>query len=100
MRRTRRRASRRARESCWPSSPVGTHRLERWSWRPRPTPALLALSGKRNPCPGKLGVIEQGALADVLLVDGDRIADIRLVEDPANNLVVVVKNGKIFRNAL
>jgi imidazolonepropionase-like amidohydrolase len=30
---------------------------------------LLALSGKRNPYPGKLGVVEQGALADLLLVD-------------------------------
>ena len=28
---------------------------------------LLALSGKRNPYPGKLGVVEQGALADLLL---------------------------------
>jgi imidazolonepropionase-like amidohydrolase len=31
---------------------------------------LLALCGKRNPYPGKLGVIEEGALADLLLVDG------------------------------
>jgi len=32
---------------------------------------LLALSGPCNPYPGKIGVIEQGALADLLLVDGD-----------------------------
>src|SRR5262249_33754040 len=32
---------------------------------------LLELSGKRNPYPGKLGVVEEGALADLLLVDGD-----------------------------
>ncbi|MCK7499305.1 MAG: hypothetical protein MZW92_59260 [Comamonadaceae bacterium] len=32
---------------------------------------LLALSGPRNPYPGKLGVVEEGALADLLLVDGD-----------------------------
>jgi imidazolonepropionase-like amidohydrolase len=32
---------------------------------------LLALSGKRNPYPGKLGVVEQGALADLLLTEGD-----------------------------
>lgn len=37
---------------------------------------LLAMSGPRNPYPGKLGVIEQGALADLLLVDGDPIANI------------------------
>jgi imidazolonepropionase-like amidohydrolase len=61
---------------------------------------LLALSGKRNPYPGKLGVIEHGALADVLLVDGDPIANIKLIEDPAKNFVVIVKDGKIFKNTL
>jgi imidazolonepropionase-like amidohydrolase len=61
---------------------------------------LLRLSGERNPYPGKLGVIEQGALADLLLVDGDPIANIKLIEDPAKNFVVIVKDGKIFKNAL
>ena len=61
---------------------------------------LLALSGKRNPYPGKLGVVEQGALADVLLVDGDPIANIKLIEDPAKNFVVIMKDGKIFKNIL
>jgi imidazolonepropionase-like amidohydrolase len=61
---------------------------------------LLALSGKRNPYPGKLGVVEQGALADVLLVDGDPIANIKLIEDPAKNFVVIIKDGKIFKNTL
>jgi imidazolonepropionase-like amidohydrolase len=61
---------------------------------------LLALSGERNPYPGKLGVIEQGALADLLLVDGDPIANIKLIEEPAKNFVVIVKDGKIFKNAL
>jgi imidazolonepropionase-like amidohydrolase len=61
---------------------------------------LLALSGKRNPYLGKLGVIEHGALADVLLVDGDPIANIKLIEDPAKNFVVIMKDGKIFKNTL
>jgi imidazolonepropionase-like amidohydrolase len=61
---------------------------------------LLAMSGERNPYPGKLGVIEQGALADLLLVDGDPIADITLIEDPAKNLVVIMKDGKIYKNIL
>lgn len=60
---------------------------------------LLALSGERNPYPGKLGVVEQGALADLLLVDGDPIANIKLIEEPAN-LVVIMKDGKIFKNTL
>jgi imidazolonepropionase-like amidohydrolase len=61
---------------------------------------LLAMSGKRNPYPGKLGVVEQGALADLLLVDGDPIADIKLLEDPAKNLVVIMKDGRIFKDTL
>ena len=56
---------------------------------------LLAMSGKRNPYPGKLGVIEEGALADLLLVDGDPIADIKLIEDPAKNFVVIMKDGDL-----
>jgi imidazolonepropionase-like amidohydrolase len=61
---------------------------------------LLALSGERNPYPGKLGVVEQGALADLLLVDGDPIANIKLIEEPAKNFVVIMKDGKIFKNTL
>jgi imidazolonepropionase-like amidohydrolase len=61
---------------------------------------LLAMSGKRNPYPGKLGVVEEGALADLLLVDGDPIADIKLIVDPAKNLVVIMKDGKIYKNTL
>jgi imidazolonepropionase-like amidohydrolase len=59
---------------------------------------LLALSGPRNPYPGKLGVVEEGALADLLLVDGDPLADIGLLEDPARNLLVIMKDGKIYKN--
>jgi len=61
---------------------------------------LLALSGKRNPYPGKLGVVEEGALADLLLVDGDPIANIKLIEDPEKNLVIIMKDGNIYKNAL
>src|SRR5215831_12066400 len=52
---------------------------------------LLALSGKRNPYPGKLGVVEEGALADLLLVDGDPLKNIKLIADPAKNFVVIMK---------
>jgi imidazolonepropionase-like amidohydrolase len=61
---------------------------------------LLALCGKRNPYPGKLGVVEEGALADLVLVDGDPLANIRLIEDPVKNFVVIMKDGKIFKNTL
>jgi imidazolonepropionase-like amidohydrolase len=61
---------------------------------------LLALSGNRNPYPGKLGVVEQGALADLLLVDGDPITDIKLIEHPEKSLLVIMKDGRIYKNAL
>jgi imidazolonepropionase-like amidohydrolase len=61
---------------------------------------LLALSGPRNPYPGKLGVVEEGALADLLLVDGDPVANIKLIEDPAKNFVVIMKDGTIHKNTL
>jgi imidazolonepropionase-like amidohydrolase len=61
---------------------------------------LLALSGKRSPYPGKLGVVEEGALADLLLVDGNPIANINLVADPDKNFVVIMKDGKIYKNIL
>jgi imidazolonepropionase-like amidohydrolase len=59
---------------------------------------LLALSGPRNPYAGRLGVVEPGALADLLLVDGDPIADIELLADPGRNLLVVMKDGRVHKD--
>ena len=61
---------------------------------------LLAMSGPRNPYPGRLGVVEEGALADLLLVDGDPTADIGLIANPEKNLVVIMKGGRIYKNTL
>jgi imidazolonepropionase-like amidohydrolase len=61
---------------------------------------LLALSGPRNPYPGKLGVVQEGAYADLLLVDGDPIASIKLIADPDTHFVLIMKDGKIYKNAL
>jgi imidazolonepropionase-like amidohydrolase len=60
---------------------------------------LLELSGKRNPYPGRLGVVEQDALADLLLVDGNPLDNINLVANP-DNFLVIMKDGKIFKNSL
>lgn len=60
---------------------------------------LLQLTGLRNPYPGKLGVVEDGALADLLLVDGDPIENINLVANPTN-FVIIMKAGKIYKNTL
>ena len=59
---------------------------------------LLALSGLRSPYAGKLGVVQEGALADLLLVDGDPLQNIKLIEDPAKNFLVIMKDGKIHKN--
>ncbi|HSO45527.1 MAG TPA: amidohydrolase family protein [Rhodoferax sp.] len=61
---------------------------------------LLALSGLRSPYPGKLGVIQEGALADLLLVDGDPIANIKLIEDPAKNFLIIMKDGRLVKNMI
>lgn len=61
---------------------------------------LLALSGPRNPYPGMLGVVAEGALADLLLVDGDPTTDIRLVADPAKNFLVIMKDGRIYKDSV
>jgi|SRR5271163_3839397 len=49
---------------------------------------------------GKLDVVEEGALADLLLVQGDPIANIKLIDDPATNFVVIMKGGKIHKPSL
>ncbi len=61
---------------------------------------LLSLSGPRNPYPGRLGVVGEGALADLLVVDGDPIENINLIENPAKNFVIIMKDGKIYKDAL
>lgn len=61
---------------------------------------LLAMSGLGNPYPGKLGVVAEGALADLLLVDGNPLDDIRLIEDPERNFVVIMKDGTVHKNTL
>jgi imidazolonepropionase-like amidohydrolase len=43
-------------------------------------------------------VVEEGALADLLLVDGNPIENIKLIEDPARNFLVIMKDGKIHKN--
>lgn len=61
---------------------------------------LMALSGFINPYPGKLGVVEEGALADLLLVDGDPLENIKLIEDPEKNFRIIMKDGRIYKNTM
>ncbi len=62
---------------------------------------LLALSGKRHPYPdGKLGVIEEGAYADILIVEGNPLRDVTLLSNPEKNIRLIMKDGKIYKNTL
>ncbi len=61
---------------------------------------LLGLSGPRNPYPGKLGVLEEGAYADMLLVDGNPLDNLALLATPETSLLIVMKDGRIHKNTL
>jgi imidazolonepropionase-like amidohydrolase len=61
---------------------------------------LPALSGPRNPYPGKPGVVEEGAYADLLLFDGDPTIDLALIGDPEKNFRIIMKDGRIRKNPL
>ena len=50
--------------------------------------------------PGKLGVVEEGALAELLLVDGNPLESIKLIEDPDKKFLVIMKDGTIYKNRL
>lgn len=62
--------------------------------------ALLELTGERNPYRKPLGVVAEGALADLLLVDGDPTADLSLIKRPESSFVLIMKNGRIYKNLL
>lgn len=62
--------------------------------------ALLALAGPRTPYPGRVGVIEPEAMADLLLVEGNPLQDITLIIDPKKNFRVIMKDGRIHKNDL
>lgn len=61
---------------------------------------LLQLSGPRDPYPGTLGVVEKGALADLILVDGDPLSNIQLLATPAKSFLVIMKDGKIYKDVV
>jgi imidazolonepropionase-like amidohydrolase len=73
---------------------------------------LAALTGRTNPYPGKLGVIEEGALADILIVDGNPLEDITMIganskyldaeqrEKGIETIRMIMKDGKVYKNTL
>jgi len=61
---------------------------------------LLALSGNRSPYIGKIGVIETGALADLILIDGNPLKNIDLIAETDEKFLVIIKDGIIYKNKL
>ncbi len=62
---------------------------------------LLALSNRRNPYPdAKLGLIEKGAYADIIIVEGNPLKDVTLLGKPAKNIKLIMKDGKVYKNTL
>lgn len=59
---------------------------------------ILNMSNRFSP--GKIGVIEEGALADILLINGNPLNDISILTKPNENLLLIMKGGKIFKNTL
>jgi imidazolonepropionase-like amidohydrolase len=61
---------------------------------------LFKMSGLRNPySDGELGVVKEGAYADLLLVEGNPLEDLSAVTDQ-DNLKIFMKDGKIYKNTL
>jgi imidazolonepropionase-like amidohydrolase len=60
---------------------------------------VVGLCGKRNPY-GKVGVIEEGAMADILIYSKNPLEDVSIVEDYENNLKLIIKDGKTYKNTI
>jgi imidazolonepropionase-like amidohydrolase len=74
----------------------------------------MALTGVMNPYPnGKLGVIEEGAYADIILVDGNPLEDLSVIgavpsmfgstprpTPSVDTIRLVMKDGKVYKNTL
>ncbi len=61
----------------------------------------LAKTGPKNPNKeGPLGVIEPGAYADLILVEGDPTQDVSVLLDHENNIPLIMKDGVIYKDTL
>ena len=59
------------------------------------------MTGPRHPYQaGESGVVAESAHADLIHVNGNPLENIDLVADPANNVVVIMKDGKIYKNTV
>lgn len=62
---------------------------------------MLRLSGPRNPYQqGRLGELTEGAYADLIIVKGNPLRDFDLLNNPEDNLLLIMKDGKVYKNLL
>jgi len=62
---------------------------------------VLSWSGGMNPYKyGSLGVIEEGAYADLILINGNPLQDITILNDYGDKFKVIMKDGKVLKNTL
>lgn len=61
---------------------------------------LLAMSGERSSYDGRLGIIAEGALADLLVVEGDPEAGLDWLDSPEESLALIMKGGTIVKDRL
>ena len=62
---------------------------------------MAGLPGPRNPYQaGPLGVLKEGAYADLIPVDGNPLENLHLVADPDENFDLIMKNGNVYKNTL
>ena len=85
----------------FPSTPHGTYARDLWvfvkvlGFSPMETlVAATKLGGELMGRPGELGVVQPGALADLLLVDGDPLGDITILQD-RSALRLIMKDGAL-----
>ena len=60
---------------------------------------IIQMCGKRNPY-GIMGVIEEDALADILIYNQNPLKDVAVVNDPEANLKLIMKDGQVVKNKL
>ncbi len=87
----------------FPFSPHGTYARDLWlfvkvlGYSPMETlVAATRLGGEIMGRPGELGVVAAGALADLLLVDGDPLADIAILQD-RSAIRMIMKDGALHK---
>ncbi|PAF43926.1 hypothetical protein BKH45_00905 [Helicobacter sp. 11S03491-1] len=62
---------------------------------------LLGMSGERNPyIDGKIGVIQPGAWADLIVVDGNVLQDFKLIYEYEDKFHLIIKDGDVVKNIL